>query len=219
MKKTTFPQLLQFAFIVLCVTSCSMKLAGSYVPLQGNAFYSSALKLNNGSTFSYTIFSELQRDTFQGNWYVQKDTLILKITVPFNDDSLLKKEKVISKSNSSIPPGVNMLKVFEQDSIPFTVAKVFINDDQFPANLDSNGEAMVNNKINRIKITYQDITPRIFTINSSVNNDFTIYLYDKIFIPLNYLTPIRKWVIIRNSITPLDENNLPYNKKNAYKKL
>lgn len=178
---------------------------------------SSILQLNRDSTFSYSLFSELQKDTFAGNWYVMKDTLLLKITSPFNDDSLLKTERIISKINPMISSGKNRLKVLVQDSIPFTIATVFINNNQPPINLDSNGEAIVNDKIYKVKIQYQNITSRIFTINSNANNDFTIFIYDKAFIPLNYLSPIRKWIVKGENLLPLDENNKPF-KNEVYKK-
>lgn len=206
-----------FCFILLCLTGCTMKLAGIYTPVQNDSTGSSTLHLNSDSTFSYMIFSELQKDTFSGNWYVMKDTLLLKITSPFNDDSLLKAERAISKTNSSVPSGKNKLKVLVQDSIPFTVATVFINNDQIPINLDANGEAIVNDEIYKVKVEYQNIEPRTFTISQNANNDFTIFIYDKAFIPLNYLSPVRKWIIRGKNLLPLHKNNRPF-KNYAYKK-
>lgn len=206
-----------FVFTALCITSCTVKLLGTYAPMQKHSMSSSILELNNDSTFSYGIFSELQKDTFKGNWKVMKDTLLLKITKPFDDDSLLKEERIISKTNPSISLGENRLKILVQDSIPFTVATVFVNNNQSPIKLNSHGEAIVNGKIEKVRIQYQNIKPRMFTVNSTVNNDFTILLYDKAFVPLNYLSPIRKWIIKRGKLLPLDKNNKPF-KNELYKK-
>ncbi|MEO8117629.1 MAG: hypothetical protein ABI653_08250, partial [Bacteroidota bacterium] len=137
---------LTFCFIMLCVTSCTMKLPGIYTPAQKRTRNTiSTLNLNSDSTFFYNIFSELQIDTFSGNWHVVKDTLLLKITNPINDDSLLKTEKVISKKNPLIGADKNKLSVLVQDSVPFTIATIFINSNQSPISLDSHGEAIVDN--------------------------------------------------------------------------
>lgn len=194
-----------------------MKLSGLYTPVQKSSMASSILQLSSDSTFSYTLFSELQKDTFIGNWHVVKDTLLLNITYPFNDDSLIKPERIISKTNPSISLGKNKLKILVQDSIPFTIAMVFVNDNPSPVKLGNWGEVIVGGKIDKVRIQYQNIKTRAFTLKSNVNNDFTILLYDKAFIPLNYSSPIRKWIIQRGKLLPLDENNLPF-KNQVYRK-
>ncbi|MEO7209394.1 MAG: hypothetical protein ABIY35_00495, partial [Chitinophagaceae bacterium] len=123
----------------------------------------------------------------------------------------------ISKKNSLIGVGKNKLRVLVQDSVPFTIATIFINNNQSPIDLDSNGEAIVDNNITNVKIQSQNIKPRIFNINSAINNDFTIFLYDKEFIPISYLSSVRKWIIQRGKLLPLDENNKPF-KNEKYKK-
>ena len=115
-----------FWFIILFTTSCTMKISGIYAPAQKRTRNSiSNLNLNSDSTFIYSIYSELQIDTFSGNWHVIKDTLLLKITNPINDDSLLKTEKVIGKKNPLIGSGKNKLSVLVQDSVPFTISTIF----------------------------------------------------------------------------------------------
>lgn len=66
-------------------------------------------------------------------------------------------------------------------------------------------EAILLDKIDKISVQYQDITPRIFTVNSKVNNHLIVFIYDKKFIPLRYLTPARKWVIKNKNLMSLNE--------------
>ena len=199
--------------MLFCTVSCSRRLSGIYMPLQNRSSNNSSLQLHSDSTFSYTLFSELQKDTFIGKWHVIRDTLVLKTISPINDDSLLKAEMVVSKRNPSIGSGKNKIKILVQDSIPFTVAKVFVNNDQVAIGLNNHGEAIVDANLDQIRIQYQGIRPRIFAVNSAKDNDFTIFLYDKAFVPLNYLSPIRKWIIKGRNLLPLNGRDISIQNK------
>ncbi|SFW85845.1 hypothetical protein [Chitinophaga sancti] len=201
---------------VLIFTGCGVKLPGKYIPAVQHQRSFSELDLHEDSTFTYDMFTELVKDTFYGKWYVYNDTVQLHITRPFDEDSLIKPERVISKKNAAVGDGQNRVQVIVQDVKKFTLAKVFINDATTPALLNDDAMVTVNGKITKINILFNNIRPRTFLIDSHQDNDFVIMLYDKEFIPISYKAPIRKWLLKEKRLLPLDEHNMPY-KGNIYK--
>lgn len=202
---------------VFIITGCSMKVPGKYIPAVQQQRSSSQLDLHKDSTFTYEMFTELVKDTFYGNWSVYNDTVQLHITRPFNEDSLIKPERVISKKNAAVGNGQNRVQVIVQDVELFTLANVFINDATKPARLNDNAIVTVNGKITKVNIQFNGIKPRTFQIDSQQDNDFIIMLYDKEFIPISYKAPIRNWLLKGKKLLPLDEHNMPF-KRTVYKR-
>jgi hypothetical protein len=207
-----------FFGLTLFTASCGTKLQGIYIPGRKHSISYTSLQINNDKTFSYTLLSELQRDTLTGNWLLKKDTILLHIVSPINDDSIIKPEKVISRKDLLLSNGQIRLRIYVQDSTPFTLADVFINRNSTAQHLNNNGETMINGHVNTIRVEFQNLRPRIFIINSEINNDFTILIYDKAFVPVRYLTPVRKWIKRNKAIVPLNQNNIPF-KNEFYKKV
>jgi hypothetical protein len=198
--------------VSLHISSFSQELTGEYSLVNKALIDKSKLILKVDSSFSYKIMTETRGAVFfKGFWHFKNDTVILNVTDPFKDDSLIQKERVICKSGDR-----NRIRILVQDSIPFTLAKVFVNDGS-AIDLDDSAQAFVRNKIRKVIIKYQGMRERIFVINPSVCKDITILLYDKLFLPSIYLMPIRKWLVKKNGLVPLHENNIPY--KEVYKKL
>ncbi len=198
---------------ILSVIGCTQKLSGEYTSRKQNMIDKSVLVLNNDSTFYYRINTDLRGSTLlHGNWRLKRDTVILRIMEPFNDDSLIKKEKVICKLSAS-----NKITVIVQDSVPFTLAKVFINDADTPIELDDHAQAYVKDNIYKVRVQYQGIASREFSISHNSCNDVTVMIYDKQFIPSIYLIAIRKWIVQKRGLIPLNESNLPFKNDIYYK--
>lgn len=200
------------------VTGHTQSLCGSYVLSKKNISDKTSVVLNHDSTFSYRVTTELRGDAlFYGYWHLKEDTVVLRITRPFDDDSLIKKERVICK-NVLLPSNTNRITVLEEDTVPFTLAELFINDDDTPVVLDDHAQAILKTEIKKVRIKYQGIADRQFLLGSTECNDFTVLLYDRQFIPSIYLIPIRKWLVQKNGLLPLDEHNQPF-KGYLYKKV
>ena len=192
---------------MLSVTGYAQRLYGKYASSKKSSVDKSDFTLNRDSTFSYAVSTELRGyAVFYGYWCLKGDTLLLRITKPFDDDSLIKKERIVCK-NASLPSGIYRITVVEEDTVPFTLAQLFINDDDTPVALDNHASAIVKRQIKKVRIKYQGIEDRKFVLNSTDCNDFTVLLYDKQFIPSIYLMPIRKWLVRKNGLLPLDEHN------------
>lgn len=195
---------------IFIITGCGMKVPGKYLPGVQQQRSFSQLDIHKDLTFTYAMFTELVKDTFYGKWSVYNDTLQLHIIRPFNEDNLIKPERVISKKNAAVGDGQNRLQLIVQDVEKFTLAKVFINDATTPALLNDDAIVTVNGKITKVNIQFTGMEPRTFLIDSHQDNDFVIMLYDKQFIPISYKAPMRKWLLKRKKLLPLDEDNMPY---------
>src|ERR1700744_4525418 len=132
---------------MLSVTGYTQGLYGKYALSKKGNVDKSGFTLNRDSTFSYAVSTELRGSVvFYGYWRLKGDTLVLKITRPFDDDSLIKKERIICK-NASLPSNTNRITVVEEDTVPFTLAQLFINDDDTPIALDDHAQATVKREI------------------------------------------------------------------------
>ena len=195
---------------MLCVTVCSQSLSGKYVSCKKGNFDNASFILNRDSTFSYQVATELRGNaTFYGHWHLRKDTIVLKIVKPFDDDSLIKKEYVICR-DTILPDNSSRITIIQEDTVPFILAKLFINDNDTPVALNVRAQAILKSEIKSVRIKYQGLKDREFLLNSTRCNDFIVMMYDKQFIPMIYLIPIRKWLVRKNGLLPLDENNHPY---------
>jgi hypothetical protein len=163
------------------------------------------LTLDSDSSFTYKFVSELRgRNVYRGLWHLKKDTLFLKVTNPFSDDSLIKKDKIICQKGDS-----NRIRVFVRDSIPFSLASVFINDSAKAISLNDN-QAVLNCKIKKIVIRYSGMRDREFILNTIECNEITVVISDSLWIPRPYLAFSRKYLVRRHGLIPLHDQNKPY---------
>ena len=96
-----------------------------------------------------------------------------------------------------------------RDSIPFSLASVFINDSAKAISLNDN-QAVLSCKIKKIVIRYSGMRDREFILNTIECNDITIVISDSLWIPLPYLAFSRKYLVRRHGLIPLHDQNKPY---------
>ena len=182
------------------------RVSGEYSSVKKGGIDKATLILKGDSSFSYKVSTEMRGIvTFNGRWHLKKDTVILSVTDPFKDDSLLKKERVISKNSDR-----NRIRIFVQDTVPFTLAKVFINDSSSATSLDDSAQSFLKDKIKKVVVRYRGMKDRNFVISSILCEDVTVLICDKLFFPSIYLMPILKWLVYKEGLVPLQASNKPF---------
>ena len=206
MKKHTFNNFFLCAMLVPAIVSCkALNYDGNY-QVKSTGTFGSEIQLFKDSTFKYSILTDIfGGGTFTGLWKCNRDTLLLQILDPAGINTVIKEEKVNIISNPLIASGNIEILIKAQDSIPLSLTKIYIDDIKSPLITDDNGKVVIKkDKIEKVRIEFNNIVPRQFIITPG--NSVEINIYDYEFVPLLYRMVFTKFLYHRKQLIPIDRN-------------
>lgn len=181
--------------LFLLLFGCRTKIiVGKYIT--NGSYNNDIMILREDSTFNYKSNSHISsKSTITGIWRLHYDTLHLNVLFPPKARSLNKGDTCIERKMLRNNVDMRCFKIYTQDSLQAAyLFDIYLDNDTVPIE-KKDSTFFVYKPFKFLHVTFPNMNDKFFNIKSSSSNDFRIFIYDNIFIPMSYLSVPRRLLL------------------------